>query len=191
MQKQTLWTKNFTIITLGTIISSIGSVAMNFVLSFVVFDQTQSTFLAGLFAAISFVPRFVLPVFLSSVLDRFPRMPWIVGLDFLNGALYALFGLYCLSFSFSFGVYAVFSLLIATTGSVYEVAYESVYPNLIPEGFYEQGYTVSSMIYPTITMVMTPIASLLYTRFGVGWIAIVYAVLLTIAAMFEQKIRLE
>lgn len=191
MQKQTLWTKNFTIITLGTIISSIGSVAMNFVLSFVVFDQTQSTFLAGLFAAISFVPRFVLPVFLSSVLDRFPRMPWIVGLDFLNGALYALFGLYCLSFSFSFGVYAVFSLLIATTGSVYEVAYESVYPNLIPEGFYEQGYTVSSMIYPTITMVMTPVASLLYTRFGVGWIAIVYAVLLTIAAMFEQKIRLE
>lgn len=190
MKKPTLWTKNFTIITIGTIISGIGSVAMNFVLSFIVFDQTQSTFLAGLFAAISFVPRFILPILLSSVLDRFERMPWIIGLDLLNGILYGMFGMYCLAFSFSFGIYIVFSFVIAATGSVYEIAYESVYPNLIPEGFYEQGYTVSSMIYPTITMVMTPIASLLYVRFGVGWIAIVYGMLLLTAALFETRIRL-
>ena len=41
--KHTLWTFDFTIITLGTIISAIGSVAMNFALSLVVFDQTSST----------------------------------------------------------------------------------------------------------------------------------------------------
>ena len=108
MKRKTLWTRNFTIITLGTVVSSIGSAAMNFVLSFIVFDQTGSTFLAGLFAAISFVPRFILPVLLSSVLDRFPRMPWIIGLDVLNGIFYGLFGTYCLVRSFSFGVYAAF-----------------------------------------------------------------------------------
>ncbi len=191
MKRKTLWTRNFTIITLGTVVSSIGSAAMNFVLSFIVFDQTGSTFLAGLFAAISFVPRFILPVLLSSVLDRFPRMPWIIGLDVLNGIFYGLFGTYCLVRSFSFGVYAAFSLVSAAIGSVYEIAYASVYPNLVPDGFYEQGYTVSSMIYPTITMVMTPAASLLYVRFGVGWIAIVYGLLLLTAAGFETQIRLE
>ena len=34
--RQTLWTKNFTIITLGTVISAIGGVAMSFALGFVV-----------------------------------------------------------------------------------------------------------------------------------------------------------
>ena len=51
MKKPTLWTKNFTIITLGTMISARGGVAMNLGLSLVVFDQTQSTWLSGLFAA--------------------------------------------------------------------------------------------------------------------------------------------
>ena len=54
--KHTLWTFDFTIITLGTIISAIGSVAMNFALSLVVFDQTSSTLATGIFAAVSFLP---------------------------------------------------------------------------------------------------------------------------------------
>ena len=42
---RTLWTRNFTIITLGTVISAIGGVAISFALSFVVFDNTGSTLL--------------------------------------------------------------------------------------------------------------------------------------------------
>ena len=44
--RQTLWTKNFTIITLGTVISAIGGVAISFALGFVVFDTTGSTLAA-------------------------------------------------------------------------------------------------------------------------------------------------
>ena len=54
--KQKLWTKNFTIITLGTLISAIGDAAMALALSLVVFDQTRSTWLSGLYAAISILP---------------------------------------------------------------------------------------------------------------------------------------
>ena len=51
--KKTLWSKNFTIITLGTVISAIGDTAMGFALSFVVFDTTGSTLLSALFTAVS------------------------------------------------------------------------------------------------------------------------------------------
>ena len=46
--RHTLWTRDFTLITLGTVISSIGGVALNFALSLVVFDQTSSTLLSSL-----------------------------------------------------------------------------------------------------------------------------------------------
>ena len=38
--KKTLWSHDFIIITLGTLISAIGSTAMSFALSLVVFDHT-------------------------------------------------------------------------------------------------------------------------------------------------------
>lgn len=190
MQK-TLWTKNFTIITLGTLISSIGGVAMSFALSFVVFDNTGSTLVSALFTAASAVPRVLLPVLLSPYLDNFRRKPVIVGLDYLSGGLYLLFGLYLLRHSFSLPLYLLFSLLSSSIGSVYQLTYTSFYPHLIPQGFAQKGYTISGMLYPTVYMVMTPVASILYTKLGLGPICLAEGVLLWLAATVETQIRVD
>lgn len=189
--KNTLWTKNFTIITLGTVISAIGGVAMGFALSFVVFDNTGSTLMMALFAAASSLPGIILPVLLAPYLDNFRRKPVIVGLDYLSAVIYLLFGLYLLKHSFSLPLYLLFSLACGSIGSVYNLAYESLYPNLIPEGFAQKGYTVSGMLYPTVTMVMTPVASILYTRLGLGVLCIGEGLLLAAAASVETQIRVE
>ena len=189
--KNTLWTKNFTIITLGTVISAIGGVAMGFALSFVVFDNTGSTLMMALFAAASSLPGIILPVLLSPYLDNFRRKPVIVGLDYLSAVLYLLFGLYLLKHSFSLPLYLLFSLACGSIGSVYNLAYDSLYPNLIPEGFAQKGYTVSGMLYPTVTMVMTPVASILYTRLGLGVLCLGEGLLLAAAATVETQIRVE
>ena len=189
--KNTLWTKNFTIITLGTVISAIGGVAMGFALSFVVFDNTGSTLMMALFAAASSLPGIILPVLLSPYLDNFRRKPVIVGLDYLSAVIYLLFGLYLLKHSFSLPLYLLFSLACGSIGSVYNLAYESLYPNLIPEGFAQKGYTVSGMLYPTVTMVMTPVASILYTRLGLGVLCLGEGLLLAAAASVETQIRVE
>ena len=189
--KNTLWTKNFTIITLGTVISAVGGVAMGFALSFVVFDHTGSTLMMALFAAASSLPGIILPVLLSPYLDNFRRKPVIVGLDYLSAVIYLLFGLYLLKHSFSLPLYLLFSLACGSIGSVYNLAYESLYPNLIPEGFAQKGYTVSGMLYPTVTMVMTPVASILYTRLGLGVLCIGEGLLLAAAASVETQIRVE
>ena len=189
--KNTLWTKNFTIITLGTVISAIGGVAMGFALSFVVFDNTGSTLMMALFTAASSLPGIILPVLLSPYLDNFRRKPVIVGLDYLSAVIYLLFGLYLLKHTFSLPLYLLFSLACGSIGSVYNLAYESLYPNLIPEGFAQKGYTVSGMLYPTVTMVMTPVASILYTRLGLGVLCIGEGLLLAAAASVETQIRVE
>ena len=189
--QNTLWTKNFTIITLGTVISAIGGVAMGFALSFVVFDNTGSTLMMALFAASSSLPGVLLPVLISPYLDNFRRKPVIVGLDYLSAVIYLLFGLYLLKHSFSLPLYLLFSLLCGSIGSVYNLAYESLYPNLIPEGFAQKGYTVSGMLYPTVTMVMTPVASILYTQLGLGVLCLGEGLLLAAAASVETQINVE
>lgn len=189
--RQTLWTKNFTIITLGTVISAIGGVAMSFALGFVVFDTTGSTLATALFTAVSALPRVLLPVLLSPYLDNFRRKPVIVGLDYLLGAIYLLVGWYLAGHTFGLGLYTAVSLVANTIGAVYSLAYTSLYPNLIPQGFAQKGYTVSGMLYPTVTVVMTPVASVLYDQVGLWPICVGEGILLLLAATVETRIEVE
>lgn len=188
MKKRALWTKNFTIITLGTMISAIGGAAMGLGLSLVVFDQTQSTWLSGVYAAVSMVPGMTLPILLGPLLDRVNRKRVIVALDALSGALYLAFLLYIRRAGFVYGAYLLFNLITGSIGSVYSLAYECLYPDLIPEGLAQQGYAVSGLIYPLAITVVTPLAALVYGQWGIEVLFLAEGVLLLVAAAFESRI---
>lgn len=188
MKQRTLWTKNFTIITLGTLISAVGGVAMNLGLSLIVFDETQSTWMIGLFGAISMLPGLALPILMGPVVDRANRKHVIVGLDALSGVLYLLFYAYIRRYGFIYGAYVAFSFACGCIGSVYSLAYESLYPDLIPEGFEQKGYAVSGAIYPLATTVITPLAALAYSRWGVDMLILLEGVMLLVASAFESRI---
>ena len=188
MKRKTLWTKNFTIITLGTLVSAIGGVAMNLGLSLVVFDQTQSTWLIGVFGAISMLPGITLPILLGPVIDRANRKHIIVGLDAFSGLWYLAFLWYIRQFGFVYAAYLAFSFVMGCIGSVYSLAYNSLYPDLIPEGFAQKGYAVSGVIYPLATTLVTPLAAFLYAKLGVEVLILAEGVFLLIASAFESRI---
>ena len=165
--KPRLWTKDFTRITLATAMGAAGGIAGGFALSFLVFDQTGSTLAAALIVAIQLVPQFILPLFIAPHMDRMPRKPFLVGGDLLNGVIYALMGCYLLRFSFSYVGYLAVSLLLACLGSFDQLAYESIYPSLIPEGMEQKGYAVSSMLYPLLRVLMMPLGAVLMDTLGV------------------------
>lgn len=188
--KQTLWTRNFTLVTVSSALGAIGGIAGGFALSFLVFDETGSTLAAALIVAIQLIPYFVIPLFIAPWMDRMPRKPFLVGGDLINGALYALAGAYLLFFDFSYVGYLCFSLLLSSLGAFDELAYNSIYPKLIPEGLEQKGYTVSSMLYPVLKVLMTPVAAVLFELLGVAWILILQAGLSLLAALTESRIRL-
>ena len=166
--KQTLWTKNFALVTTASTLGAIGGIAGGFALSFLVFDKTGSTLASSLILAIQLIPYFSIPLFVAPWMDRLPRKPFLAGGDLLNGVLYGLAGLYLMSGRFSYGTYLGFSLLLSCLGALDELAYNSFYPMLIPEGMEEKGYTVSSMLYPVMKVVMTPLSALLFEHLGVA-----------------------
>ena len=183
-----LWSKNYTFVTLATILGAAGGIAGNFALSFLVYDETGSTLAAAILVAIQVFPNFLIPLLVSPIMDRLPRKPFLVGGDLVNGALYAAAGIYLLFQPFSYTGYLFFSLLLASLSSFDGLAYNAIFPRLIPDGFEEKGYTISTMIYPVLNVVMMPLAALLLDVIGVAWILIIQGVLSVSASIIESRI---
>lgn len=188
--QHTLWTKNYTLLMVASALGAIGGIAGSFALSFLVFEKTGSTLASALILAIQVIPGFLIPTFLAPWMDRFPRKPFLVAGDLINGIFYGAAGIYLLYLPFNYSGYLAFSLLLACLSSFDSLAYNSIYPNLIPEGMEEKGYAVSAMLYPVLNLMMMPLAALLMNTIGVAWILIGQGALSLLAALTESRIKL-
>lgn len=188
--KNRLWTRNYTLLMTATTLGCIGGIAGGYALSLLVFDETRSTLASAIVLAIQIVPGFLMPLLLAPWMDRMPRKPFLVGGDVLNGVLYAGAGVYLLLFRFSYVGYLCFSLLLATLSSFDQLAYNSIYPKLIPVGMEQKGYAVSSMLYPVVQVLMMPAAAALYELLGVGLLLIGQGTLSLLAALIESRISI-
>lgn len=70
MKKSGLWTKDFSLITVTTVLSVIGGEAMNLPISLLVFDETKSTFLSALILVCGMLPDIILPILIAPVIDK-------------------------------------------------------------------------------------------------------------------------
>ena len=183
-----LWTRDFTLLISATVLGAAGGIAGSFALSFLVYEETGSTLAAALIIAINVAPGFLVPLAAAPFMDRLPRKPFLVGGDAVNGALYAAAGLYLLRFDFTYTGYLCFSLLLSSLSAFDSLAYNSIFPRLIPEGAEERGYTVSSMVYPVMQVVMAPAAAWLMEAAGVAAILIGQGALSLLAACVESRI---
>lgn len=189
MENKTLWTKDFTTITFATALGCMGTIAGSFALSFLVYEETESTLAAALIIALRLIPGFFIPMFIAPIMDRLPRKPFLVGCDLISSVVFILSGLWLRGNQFNYIYYLLYSLVLSSLGSFDELSYNSLYPRIIPEGMEEKGYAVSSMLYPAMMAIMTPLAALLYKTIGVANILILQGCLSFLAAVLESRIR--
>lgn len=134
------------------------------------------------------LPKTVMPLVVGPYLDTFSRKKVIYGLDFLSATLYLTTFFLLRADIFNYPMLLLAAVLFGSIDSTYQVAYDSLYPNLIPEGQYAKAYSVSSMIYP-LSAVMVPVAAYLYGTIGIAPIFLINAVTFFIAACFETQIK--
>ena len=166
-KENVLWTKNFTLITLGTVISILGNSLAGFALGLLVLDYTGSTFLYALYAVMYNLPKVVAPTLAGPFLDKFSRRRTIYTLDFCSAALYGIFAWLMISGYFNYGFLILGCLLLGTIDSVYQVAYDSFYPMLISEGNYSKAYSIQSTLESLATFIV-PLSAFLYNLIGIG-----------------------
>ena len=187
--KKKLWTKDFSCITAATVLSAIGGEAMNLPVSLLVFDETNSTFLSALVMVCGMLPDVLFPVLVAPLIDKGGKKNWIVGLDVLLAILYAMMGVWIGTHEFAFGMYLVFTLVVGTISVFYRLAYSSWYPDLIPCGLEQKGYAVSSMLYPVVTIAMSPVAAFLYEKMAMQNIFFMVTGITVLSVLVESNIR--
>ena len=187
-KKQTLWTAGFTRITVATVLTAVGGEAMNLPISLLVFDETGSTLLSALVLVCGMLPDVLISILIAPFIDKGGKKKWIVGSDLLTAVLYLAMGWYVGRHEFSYGLYLVFVLVIGTISVCYRLAYNAWYPDLIPVGLEQKGYSVSNTIYPIVTIAMSPIAAFLYEKISMGEIFFLVAAITFAAVVVESGI---
>ena len=189
MQRKTLWTKNFTCLTGASFLSIIGGEVMTLPLSLLVFEKTQSTMLSAIILICGILPDVLLSVLVAPFIDRSSKKKWIVGLDGLMAAIYLFMGFWAAGHAFRYWIYVVLSLATGTISVFYRLAYSAWYPDLIPVGFEQKGYAVSSTIYPFVTIVMSPVATFLYETTSISFLFFLVAGITVLSIVIECQIR--
>lgn len=185
-----LWTRGYTIITVGSLISMLGNTLAGFAISLLVLDYTHSTFCYALYLVIYMCPRIVMPILAGPLLDRFSRRRAIFTLDFFSSGFYVLLAVVLHTGWFNFAFFLVACFILGSVDSIYGVAYESFYPLLVTKDNYSKAYSVSSTL-ETLALVATPLSALIYKKVGIVPLFLVNAVSYFAAAVMETRIRVD
>lgn len=183
-----LWTRDFTIITVGSVISMMGSMLTVFALSLLVLDYTNSPLFFALYLASYNLPQIIMPIFSGAILDRFSRRKAIYTLDFISTGLYFVAAWVMWMGWFNFPVLAVFCFVLGSISSIYNVAYQSFYPLLISPGNFSKAYSISGLL-ENLAVIMVPVSALIYRAVGIVPILVVDGITYCIAAILETRIR--
>ena len=189
-KKASLWTRDFTIITLGSAVSMFGNAMSGFAMSLMVLDISESTLLYSIYIAMFTLPQLFMPIVSGALLDRVSRKKTIYTLDFLSAFLYLLMAAVLTAGWFSFPVFAVYCFVLGSIQSIYMVAYESFYPLLISEGNYQKAYSIASVL-ETLSAIMVPVSTFLYGKIGLAPLLAVNGICFFLAATVETRIRTE
>ncbi len=188
-RKKTLWTRNFTCITLATFLSIIGGEVMTVPLSLLVFEQTQSTILSSIIFICGILPDVLLSVLVAPFIDKGNKKRWIIGLDALMVVIYLVMGFWIANHAFKYIIYVILSLVVGTISVFYRLAYSAWYPSLIPVGLEQKGYAISGTIYPLVTIVMSPVATFLYEKTSMRNLFLLVAAISFLSILIESLIR--
>lgn len=185
-----IWNRNFTILTLGTVVSLSGASLVGFATSLFVYDETGSPFLFALFSVLDMLPCIILPVLSGPILDKFSRRKVIYTLDFISGLFYGICALLCFAGFLNYWIIAGGALIFSSIKSVYSVAYESFYPMVVEKKHLSKAFAVTSTIESIVPYLM-PVGWILYRKIGLAPIFLINMVSYTVAAIFETRIDVD
>jgi MFS family permease len=187
--KTKLWNRNFIYAVTGMIISTMGGVGLNVALGVIVFQETKSTFLAAILIALAMVPQVLLPLVIGTFIDRRNPLKVLIGNEIILAGLFFLAGAIAYFYGFSYVLYLVFSLLISCFGVVSELASSSITPQIIAKENYVRGNAIINVIYPLCSVVFTPVAMMLYSKYGMPVLLFGYGIACLIDAAIESRIK--
>lgn len=193
MNPTRLFSRDFTIMTIGQIISLFGNAILRFALSLYVLSLTGSAAAFGGILAISMIPTVLLSPFGGMLADRVPRQKIMWGLDFTTAALIGLFALLN-SMAPSLTVITVMMMALSVIQACYQPSVQASIPSLVSEenlmaanGVVVQVQALANLLGPILGGFLY---GMLVPRFGLLPILIASGVCFFISAVMELFLRI-
>ena len=189
--KTKLWNRNFICAVSGMVISALGGVGLNVALGIIIFSETQSTILSAIFISLSLIPQLVVPIVAGSLIDRRNPLNVLITNELLLAAGSIVAGAVTYFYGFSYALFLVFSLLLSCFGVISHLASQSIIPQIMSKDNYVRGNAIINIIYPFCSIVVAPIAVLIYTAFGIAPILFAFGILCVIDVAIESRIKVD
>ena len=189
-KKSRLWTFDFTVITVGSLISMAGNAIAGIALGFITAKTTNNNIALFALLQVGFaLPAAITPMLAGPILDRIPRKHIIYSLDFLSTLLYI--GLYFLvkHNALPYGLQICGTMIFGCIQGIYTVAYDSLYPNLVAPGNMRRAYAIGSMLWPLAGGITYLLSAAGIEGIGVAKLFLVVAGAFFTAAVFETMVR--
>ena len=182
MKSDRLFSRDFTLMVIGQIISLLGNAVLRFALPLQVLDATGSAAAFGGVLALSMVPVLLCSPLGGVLADRVPRQRIMWGLDFFTAALAAGYGLL---FAGGHSVAAVggMMVLLSAIQALYQPAVQASIPVLVAEEHLPAANGVVAQVQALSSLLGPILGGVLY-----GWVGLAPIVWVGAACFFGSAV---
>ena len=185
---QKLFTKDFTLVVIGQIISLFGNAAVRFALPLYLLNLTGSSALYGTVTACAFIPSILLSPVGGIVADRVNKRNIMVILDFFTAAVILTFSLFMDKGNMILLLTVTLMLLFGIAGA-YQPSVQASIPALTSQENFMAANSVINTISSFASFIGPVLGGVLYSAYGlkpVLWVCVVCFLLSAVMELFIQ-----
>lgn len=187
--KQKLFSKDFTLVVIGQIISLFGNATIRFALPLYLLNLTGSSALYGTVTACAFIPAILLSPIGGIVADRVNKRNIMVILDFLTAAVIIAFSLLMNGTNLIFLLTVTLMLLYGIAGA-YQPSVQASIPVLINQDNFMAANSIINTISSFASLIGPVLGGILYSAYGLEPVLWVCTVCFIMSAVMEIFIKI-
>lgn len=184
-----LFTKNFTLVVIGQIISLFGNASIRFVLPLYLLNQTGSSALYGTVMACAFIPTILLSPVGGLIADKVNKRNVMVILDFFTAGLTLLFMLLMGRVNLILMITVTLMALYGIAGA-YQPTVQASIPFLTRKENFMRANAVINVISSFSSLLGPVLSGILYSAFGLVPVLVACTVSFALSAVMELFIRM-
>lgn len=190
MEKEKLFTRNFTFLILGQATSLFGNFALKFALSMYVLERTGSASIFAGLLTVAMLPTILLSPFGGILADRANRRNIMVALDTLSGLSVLAAGI-ALSFGHDILVIGALLVILSVLGAFESPTVQACVPQMLSGDNLLKGNAMVNQVAAIASLVTPFLGSIFYTAFGIKPVLYGTVACFFITAFLECFIQLD
>ncbi len=186
---QKLFSKDFTLVVIGQIISLFGNATIRFALPLYLLNLTGSSALFGTVTACAFIPAILLSPIGGIVADRVNKRNIMVILDFFTAAVILTFSLLINGVNLILLLTVTLMLLYGIAGA-YQPSVQASVPALVSQDHFMAANSIINTISSFASLIGPVLGGILYSTYGLKPVLWVCVICFTMSAIMEIFIKI-